>query len=67
MFDSVLFYLGQGGLILLSIYFAYKVGRLKERIKNEKESKEALEIAKQVRENLHDPVVVDQLHAKYKR
>lgn len=65
--DNLYILLGQGLLTLLSVFFAYKLGRSNEREKHEKEKAGCVSAAKRARETLCDHDIVERLHAKYKR
>lgn len=67
MSDYVMFLCGQGLITLLSVFFAFKLGRAKEREKYESEkSKNAVRAAK-LRLSLRRPGVVKRLQDKYGR
>lgn len=58
---------GQGLLTLLFGCVCYFLGKRKEQNEREKERAKALEDAKQAREGLRDPAVLERLHTRYKR
>ncbi len=67
MSDFVVFLCGQGLITLLSVFFAFKLGRAKEREKYESGKAKSIGLAAKLRRSLRDPYVAERLRDKYKR
>lgn len=67
MSETVVFVIGQGLVTLLSVFFAFKYGRLSQKNAYEKEKNEMLRKASFLRNSLRDNAVVKRLRDKYRR
>ena len=55
------------GFIAVIFYTAYDLGRAKEKIEHEKQKSSASAQARQLRNCLNDPAVIERLHDTFKR
>lgn len=65
--NDIYVFIGQGLLTFLACFFAYTLGRSKEKNAAFKEKEKAIQNACSARSSLNNPAVVERLHAKYKR
>ena len=67
MKETVVLLIGQGLATFLSVFFAYKCGRMKEKQNHEQQKNDNLRRAALLRRSLDDADVRDRLRGKYQR